>query len=90
MTKEDRRAFLRRLAKGAVYAAPVIHSMAAPLEAVGQGKSTSHKHAGKEGHGPWTGSAIGGPGLGGSAPGSQAPPGSEPPGTLPGSPGSRR
>jgi hypothetical protein len=43
MSQEDRRAFLKKLAKGTVYAAPVVHSLAAPLDLVGQGKSSEHK-----------------------------------------------
>jgi hypothetical protein len=40
MTHEDRRAFMRKLAKGTVYAAPVVFSMAAPLDLLGQGGSS--------------------------------------------------
>jgi len=50
MTTEDRRAFLRKLAKGAAYSAPVVYSMAAPLDLVGQGKSSEHKHEHEQGH----------------------------------------
>lgn len=81
MSEERRREFLKRLAKGAVYAAPVIRTMSAPLEVVAQGQSTSHKNDhGHEGHGgPWAGSSAGGSGLGGPPPGTQPPPGSTPP-----------
>ena len=44
MANEDRRAFLKKLARGTAYAAPVVYSMAAPLDLVGQGKSSEHKH----------------------------------------------
>jgi hypothetical protein len=76
MTEERRRAFLKRLAKGAVYAAPVIRTMSAPLEVVAQGQSTSHKN---DHGGPRSGSSAGGSGLGGPPPGTQPPPGSTPP-----------
>ncbi len=36
MTETDRRAFLRKLAKGTVYAAPVIRSLAAPTSVAAQ------------------------------------------------------
>jgi hypothetical protein len=76
MTEERRREFLKRLAKGAVYAAPVIRTMSAPLEVVAQGQSTSHKN---DHGGHWSGSSAGGSGLGGPPPGTQPPPGSTPP-----------
>ena len=41
MVNKDRRDFLKRLAKGAVYAAPVVVSMAAPVHLVGQGMGAS-------------------------------------------------
>ncbi len=37
MSQEDRRAFLRKMAKNVVYSAPLIYSMAVPLAVVGQG-----------------------------------------------------
>ena len=40
MTQVDRRAFLRKLAKGAAYTAPVVYTMAAPVDLIGQGKSS--------------------------------------------------
>lgn len=40
MTTDDRRAFLKKLAKGAAYSAPVVYSMAAPLGLSGQGGSS--------------------------------------------------
>lgn len=43
MWSEDRRAFIKKLAQGTAYAAPVVHSLAAPLDLVGQGKSSEHK-----------------------------------------------
>lgn len=42
----DRRAFLRTLAAGAAYAAPFIASVAAPVDLMGQGKSSAHKQPG--------------------------------------------
>lgn len=42
MTPTDRREFLKKLAKGAAYAGPVIVSMAAPTDLAGQGKSSQH------------------------------------------------
>lgn len=44
MTDQDRREFLKKLAKTAVYTAPVVYSLAAPIELVGQGQSSEHKH----------------------------------------------
>lgn len=41
MAQENRRAFLRKLAKGAAYTAPVVCSMAAPVDLIGQGKGKS-------------------------------------------------
>ena len=40
MTQVNRRAFLKKLAKGAVYSAPVVYSMAAPVDLLGQGMSS--------------------------------------------------
>jgi hypothetical protein len=40
MAQENRRAFLRKLAKGAAYSAPVVYSMAAPIDLLGQGQSS--------------------------------------------------
>ncbi len=77
MKPDDRRGFLKKLAKGAVYSAPVIHSLTAPLEVLGQGKSFSHKHQG-------AGAGLvaptpASPDLGGQAPGAKPPPGDIPP-----------
>jgi hypothetical protein len=36
VTRENRRKFLKKLAKGAVYTAPAIVSMSAPVELVGR------------------------------------------------------
>jgi hypothetical protein len=45
VTREDRREFLKKLAKGAVYAAPAIVSMSAPVELVGRRvQATHHGH----------------------------------------------
>jgi hypothetical protein len=47
MTQVNRRAFLRKLAKGAAYTAPVVYSMSAPVDLIGQGMS-SGKGGGKD------------------------------------------
>lgn len=47
MSQLERRAFLRKLAKGAAYTAPVVYSMAAPVDLIGQGMS-SGKGGGKD------------------------------------------
>ncbi|HXV85398.1 MAG TPA: hypothetical protein VD793_01810 [Gemmatimonadales bacterium] len=43
MNSSDRRSFLKRLAKGAAYATPVIQSFAVPAELVGQGAASQKK-----------------------------------------------
>lgn len=43
MTTQDRREFLRKLAKTAAYTAPVVYTLAAPVDLVGQGSSSGHK-----------------------------------------------
>ena len=43
MTTPDRREFLRKLAKTAAYTAPVVYTLAAPIDLVGQGSSSQHK-----------------------------------------------
>lgn len=58
MDNESRRRFLKRLAKGTLYSAPVIATMAAPVHLVGQGMSASAK-------GGMGGGAVGGGGGGG-------------------------
>jgi hypothetical protein len=40
MTDQDRREFLKKLAKTAAYTAPVVYSLAAPIELVGGGVSS--------------------------------------------------
>ena len=69
MTQVDRRAFLRKLAKSAAYTAPVVYSMAAPVDLLGQGMS-SGKGGGKD----MDKSSMGGSTY------SVPPPGSRPPG----------
>jgi len=50
MTQADRREFLRKLAKGVAYSAPVVYSMAAPMDLVAQsGKGGAQGSA--KGHG---------------------------------------
>ena len=77
MSQEDRRAFLKKLAKGTVYAAPVVHSLAAPLDLVGQGKSSEHKHQGMLGAtaSPGGSSLTQQTDIGAPPPGQQPPPG---------------
>ncbi|MDH3495739.1 MAG: hypothetical protein OER21_03180 [Gemmatimonadota bacterium] len=43
MTRDDRRSFLKTLAAGLVYTAPVVASLAAPRHLLGQGESASKK-----------------------------------------------
>jgi hypothetical protein len=42
MTEHDRREFLKKLAKTAAYAAPVVYSLAAPLELIGAQMDMGH------------------------------------------------
>ena len=76
MSREDRREFIKKLAKGTAYAAPVVHSLAAPLDLVGQGQSSQHKKT----------NTVAAPGAGGITqqqqigappPGDRRPPGSQ-------------
>jgi hypothetical protein len=80
MTDRARREFLKKLAQGAVYAAPVIRTVAAPLEvaAQGHGPGPSHKGGG-HGHGHFGGAPVEPPGLGGAPPGAGGGPGDIPP-----------
>lgn len=83
MTDHDRREFLKRLAKTAAYSAPVMYSLAAPIELVGQGQSASHKHQHRD---PWASPQQQqpqqplppNPAPGGPPPWEQPPPGSRP------------
>jgi hypothetical protein len=43
----NRRDFIKKLAKGAAYVAPVVITMTAPTDLAGQGKSSQHKHHGQ-------------------------------------------
>ncbi len=43
MSEGSRREFLKKLARTAVYTAPVIHTLTAPVELVGQGVTPTHK-----------------------------------------------
>jgi hypothetical protein len=52
MSQQDRREFIKKLAKGTAYVAPVVHSLAAPLDLVGQGKSSEHKREWPQTAGP--------------------------------------
>ena len=74
MPDPKRREFLKQLTKSTVYVAPVIYTIAAPLELIGQGMSSQHKGgSGSPGHG-------GGHGFGASeAPWDEPPPGSKNP-----------
>ena len=53
MTQVNSRAFLRKLAQGAAYTAPVVYSMAAPVDLLGQGQSSGKGKGGdmKQGSG---------------------------------------
>lgn len=42
MTIDDRRTFLKKLARGVAYTAPVVASFTAPTELVGQGEASAH------------------------------------------------
>lgn len=82
MSAHDRREFLRKLAKTAAYAAPVVVSLAAPIELVGQGDSPSKKEG--HWHPPGQGSPTKqtlppNPQPGGPPPWQQPPPGSRRP-----------
>ncbi len=44
MTDENRREFMKKLAKGVAYVAPTIVSVTAPASLAGQGGSSQHKH----------------------------------------------
>ena len=70
MTHVDRRAFLRRLASGVAYTAPVVYSMTAPIDLVAQGSASGHKHPKASGQ------------DGGSNTEFAPPPGNDPPGTV--------
>lgn len=75
MTDRDRREFLKKLAKAAAYTAPVVYSLAAPIELIGQG-SEHKKH-------PASGASQSAPSgaqqPGGAAPWERPPPGSKVP-----------
>jgi hypothetical protein len=76
MARADRREFLRKLASGVAYTAPIVYSMAAPMDVVAQsGKGMSQGSV--KGHGKdWTGDSKGNSGMTSFVP----PPGSVPPG----------
>lgn len=71
---EDRRDFLKRLAKGSLYAVPVIHSLAAP-RGLSAGGVESQKEMGMGGMGMQTTETLGTSGFGRPAPWSRPPPG---------------
>jgi hypothetical protein len=72
VTSENRRAFLKKIARGMAYSAPVIASFAAPAELVGQGESSAHKPMGSAAA---TTSTPSEPELGGPPPWREPPPG---------------
>jgi hypothetical protein len=76
MTDQDRREFLKKLAKTAAYAAPVVYSLAAPVELIGEGMSSVH-------HPPSSGATQAAPSgtqqPGGEAPWERPPPGGKVP-----------
>ena len=77
MTLADRREFLRKLASGVAYSAPVVYSMAAPMDVVAQsGKGNAQGSA--KGHGKdWTDETKGNSGMTSFV----QPPGGRPPGS---------
>jgi hypothetical protein len=77
MSNEDRREFIKKLAKGTAYAAPVVHSLAAPLDLVGQGKSSQHKKNPAALAAPGSGSITQQQQIGAPPPGERPPPGSQ-------------
>lgn len=80
MTEQDRRDFLKRLAKAAVYAAPVVHSLAAPADVLGQSWTEHHpKTSGLEQQPQQQPTTTTQPG--GEAPWQREPPGGDPPGS---------
>ena len=77
MTQADRREFLRKLAGGVAYSAPVVYSMAAPMDVVAQSGKGSSQGSSK-GHGKdWTDQTKGQSGMTTFVP---PPPGGGPPG----------
>jgi hypothetical protein len=80
MTQQNRREFLKKLAKTAVYAAPVVHTLAAPIDLVGQGQSTGHKPPGHSAAFQPQQQPTTDP----QPPWQQPPPGTTPPGSDPG------
>lgn len=77
MTVPDRREFLKRLAAGTAYVAPVVYSLAAPVELGGQAP-TGKGHGGGGGHGM---AAAATQDVGTPPPWQQPPPGAtQPPG----------
>jgi hypothetical protein len=79
MTEHDRREFLKKLARTAVYVAPVVYSLAAPVELAGQGTGHGHhpKAAGVQTQQQQQPTK---PPPGSPPPWQQPPPGSTPPG----------
>ena len=72
MTDENRREFMKKLAKSVAYVAPTIVSVTAPASLAGQGGSSQHKHQDPlQGHGH----AAAGQGPGGPPPWRAPPPG---------------
>jgi hypothetical protein len=76
MSNEDRREFLKKLAKGTAYAAPVVHSLAAPLDLVGQGSSSQHKKRPNAVAAPGSSGITQQEQIGAPSPGERPPPGS--------------
>jgi hypothetical protein len=75
MTEEDRRAFLRKLAGTAAYTAPVVYSMAAPMDIVAQQTGKGQGSVKKK---DWGDDPRGTSGMTSFVP---PPPGSRPPGS---------
>jgi len=73
MTDHDRREFLKKLAKTAAYTAPVVYTLAAPIDLLGVQKASMHKP-------PMGGAATQSAPGGAQQPGGQAPWERPPPG----------
>lgn len=77
MTGESRRDFIKKLAAGAAYTAPVVLTMSAPRDLAGQGMSSEHHTGGGDGTGK--GKNLSAPStIGPPAPGTSPSPGTAP------------
>lgn len=76
MAGQDRREFLKAVARSMTYTAPLVYSLTAPIELVGQGKASKHKPGGG-GMGMEMGMGMAAP-AGVTAPWDRPPPGQRP------------